>query len=82
MSSGSWKRHERIAPPVRENTDEGAGEDDPKLDEFKPDYAAACMRCGRSPCVTGLRDGKVVYAGRMCGVCLWGESELADPAQW
>jgi hypothetical protein len=82
MSSKSRKPRERIAPPVRDNADDCRGEDDPNLDEFKPGYAAACMRCGRSPCITGLRDGKVVYAGRMCGVCLWGESELADPTQW
>jgi hypothetical protein len=82
MSSRKRKQRERIAPPVRDDAHACTGEDDPKIDEFKPDYAAACVCCGQSPCVTGLRDGKVVYAGRACGVCLWGESELVDPAQW
>jgi hypothetical protein len=81
MSSQSRKQRERFAPPALANTLKQAGGDDIESDEFKPDYAVACMRCGRSPCVIGMRDGEVVFVGGLCGVCLWSVSDLADSAQ-
>ncbi|MGF6932953.1 hypothetical protein OKW41_002092 [Paraburkholderia sp. UCT70] len=52
------------------------------VDEWVPDYGRECENCGQTPCVTGVLDGKVVYAGSMCGVCTWGEAACLDPANW
>jgi hypothetical protein len=52
------------------------------IDKFVPDYKHCCEVCGQKPVVTGVKDGKVVYQGEMCGVCTWGESACLDPANW
>lgn len=52
------------------------------IDRFEPDYKRLCCNCGKKPVVTGVKDGKVVYQGEMCGVCTWGESAMRDPAEW
>ena len=45
-----------------------------ELDSYQPDYKHSCEVCGANHVVTGVKDGKVVYQGEMCGVCTWGES--------
>jgi hypothetical protein len=52
------------------------------IDKFVPDDKHSCEVCGQKPVVTGVKDGKVVYQGEMCGVCTWGESACLDPANW
>lgn len=52
------------------------------IDSYQPDYSRRCEVCGADHVVTGVKDGKVVYRGDMCGVCTWGESEMVDPANW
>ncbi|MBF3820792.1 hypothetical protein ISF98_05595 [Burkholderia pseudomallei] len=52
------------------------------VDSFEPDYESQCANCGESPTVLGIKDGKVVYASDMCGVCTWGEADCVDPANW
>ena len=52
------------------------------IDEYKPDYKHQCIVCDDTPVVTGVKDGKVVYQGEMCGVCTWGESAMLDPKEW
>jgi hypothetical protein len=56
--------------------------DEIELDSFEPDYKHECCNCGQSPVVTGVRGGKVVYQGEMCGVCTWGEARCIDPNEW
>lgn len=53
-----------------------------ELDAYVPDYNHSCEVCGQKPVVTGVKDGKVVYQGEMCGVCTWGEADCRDPANW
>lgn len=53
-----------------------------EIDRYKPDYKHACENCGQSPVVTGVKDGKVVYQGSMCGPCTWGEAACLDPEEW
>ncbi|MFC0694688.1 hypothetical protein [Paraburkholderia humisilvae] len=52
------------------------------VDEWVPNYGRQCEVCGETPCVSGVRDGKVVYDGSMCGACTWGEDACLDPANW
>ncbi len=52
------------------------------IDKFVPDYTNTCEVCGANHVVTGVKDGKVVYQGEMCGVCTWGESAMRDPKEW
>jgi hypothetical protein len=62
---------------------EPAGEPESQtIDEWVPNYGRQCEVCGETPCVSGLRDGNVVYDGSMCGVCTWGEASALDPANW
>ena len=53
-----------------------------QIDSWEADYKHNCEVCGANHVVTGVKDGKVVYQGEMCGVCVWGESEMHDPANW
>ncbi len=53
-----------------------------EIDSYQPDYKRECEVCGANHVVTGVKDGKVVYQGEMCGVCTWGESAMRDPAKW
>jgi hypothetical protein len=53
-----------------------------EIDEYAPDYKRRCCNCEQTPVVTGVKDGKVVYQGEMCGVCTWGESAMHDPSKW
>ncbi|CAJ2875640.1 Uncharacterised protein [Burkholderia pseudomallei] len=71
MSRNSKRLRETIAP------DEVV-----KVDTFEPDYESQCANCGESPTVLGVKDGKVVYAAGLCGVCAWGEADCIDPANW
>jgi hypothetical protein len=57
-------------------------EGDAPIDAWVPDYRNECSACGRTPCVTGVYAGKVVYRAGMCGICVWGESSCADPQTW
>jgi hypothetical protein len=34
------------------------------------------------PTVTGLHHGQTVYKGGLCGACLWGDADMADPTEW
>jgi hypothetical protein len=52
------------------------------IDAWAPDWDAVCHLCGTMPCVTGLRDGQVVYRSHMCGICTFGEQDCADPQRW
>jgi len=52
------------------------------LDSYEPDYGTKCEVCGQTPCVTGVKNGKVLVATGMCGPCTWGESACLDPAVW
>ncbi len=52
------------------------------IDSYEPDYTHTCEVCGANHVVTGVKDGKVVYQGEMCGVCTWGESAMRDPKEW
>jgi hypothetical protein len=53
-----------------------------QIDSYQPDYAHKCEVCGADHVVTGVKDGKVVYRGEMCGVCTWGEAAMRDPKEW
>ena len=52
------------------------------IDEYRPDYKHRCEVCDANHVVTGVKDGKVVYQGDMCGVCTWGEVAMANPEEW
>lgn len=53
-----------------------------QIDSYEPDYKHRCICCNQKPVVTGVKNGKIVYQGEMCGPCTWGEAETADPATW
>lgn len=53
-----------------------------EIDSYKPDYTHKCVNCGQTPVVTGVRNGKVVYQGELCGPCTWGEARTLDPLTW
>lgn len=53
-----------------------------KVDSFEPDYESKCLNCGQTPTVLGFKNGKVVYASGMCGICTWGENACPDPDNW
>lgn len=72
MSKGSKLNRETIAPPAEVT----------ELDSYEPDYDGICDNCGGSPTVLGIRRGRIVYASGMCGICTWGESACANPANW
>lgn len=55
---------------------------DMELDSFEPDYQAVCEVCEQSPCVTGVKGGKVVYKSGMCGPCTFGTAAALDVAWW
>lgn len=52
------------------------------VDRFEPDYESRCLNCGETPTVLGIKDGKVVYAAGLCGICTWGNADCIDPANW
>jgi len=76
MSSRNAKRRAKIAAP------DTSYQPAIIVDAWVPDYGRECENCGQTPCVNGVRDGKVVYAGSMCGVCTWGEAACIDPVNW
>lgn len=53
-----------------------------KVDSWMPDYSLICDVCDAGHVVTGISGNKVVYHGSMCGVCTWGEADMADPDNW
>lgn len=53
-----------------------------QVDRYEPDYTQECEVCGANHVVTAIKDNKVVYKSTMCGVCTWGEAEMADPEEW
>lgn len=53
-----------------------------QVDRFEPDWEGVCICCGTSPTVTAVANGKVVYAGEMCGACTWGDADLVHPFNW
>jgi len=53
-----------------------------EIDSWQPDYQHKCIVCDATPVVTGVKDGKVVYQGEMCGPCTWGEAAMLDPEKW
>jgi hypothetical protein len=75
MSSRSRKARETIAP-------QEASYERVRLDSFAPDHGTRCEVCGRSPCVTGLQSGQVVYQSRMCGPHTFGTAAASDPDNW
>jgi hypothetical protein len=73
MSSRSRKAHATPVPPDDDVT---------TLDAFEPDYGTVCHECGESPCVTGIKAGRVVYESGLCGPCTFGRNSASDPADW
>lgn len=71
MSKKSQQARETLAP-----------EEVTYVDRYEPDYESTCLNCGGTPTVLGLKNGKVVYAAGMCGVCTWGEADARDPSNW
>lgn len=53
-----------------------------EIEAFVPDYEHECINCGRTPVVTGVKNGKTVYQGELCGPCTWGEAATIDPKAW
>ena len=53
-----------------------------EIDRYEPNWSAQCENCGQSPTVEGVKDGKVVFATGMCGVCTFGEAACRDPEEW
>lgn len=53
-----------------------------QVDRFVPDDTGVCESCGRSPTVSAEKDGVLVYQGKLCGPCTWGEAAMLDPSQW
>lgn len=53
-----------------------------EVDKYEPDYNHRCEVCDADHVVTGVKDGKVVYQGSMCGVCTWGEVQMINPEKW
>lgn len=75
MSSRSRKA--RAIPPAPD-----AADTETSIDAFAPDYGARCEVCDESPCVTGVRAGRVVYQSGMCGPCTFETADAIDPANW
>ncbi|WP_322092778.1 hypothetical protein [Paraburkholderia bannensis] len=78
MSSRSRKARAKFMPAT---VDQQAN-DCTFVDAWVPDYGRKCENCGETPVVTGVADGRVVYNGSLCGVCSWGNSAAANPANW
>lgn len=54
-----------------------------QIQEWRPNYKRRCIVCDQSPVVEGIApEGDVAYKGDMCGMCTWGEAEMAEPANW
>ncbi|TDN70646.1 hypothetical protein [Paraburkholderia sp. BL10I2N1] len=75
MSSRSRKARAKLAPPA-------STADPAAVDSFEPDYGTRCEVCDESPCVTGVKAGRVVYQSGLCGPCTFGTAEAIDPANW
>lgn len=75
MSSRSRKARETFTP-------EQASYERVRLDSFVPDHGAHCEVCGKSPCVTGLQAGRVVYRSGMCGPHTFGTAAATEPENW
>jgi hypothetical protein len=41
------------------------------VESWVPDASLQCAICGQTPCLIGMKDGKVVYEGSICGPCMW-----------
>ncbi|MEP9326665.1 hypothetical protein PPMP20_26575 [Paraburkholderia phymatum] len=78
MSSKNIKRREKFSPPDIGTLPAEAM----AVDEWVPDYGRQCVACGQSPVVTGVREGKIVYTGSLCGACTWGDDACSDPSRW
>ena len=52
------------------------------IDSYEPDYEQECQNCGQTPCVTAMKDGKVVASFEMCGPCTFGTAKALDPDWW
>lgn len=81
MSARNAKKRAKFNLPDVQAPAPAAGETI-TVDEWVPDYGRKCESCGKTPCVTGVTDGKVVYEGSLCGVCTWGAATFRDPANW
>jgi hypothetical protein len=75
MAARNAKKRAKFAAPEPEPQADA-------IEKFVPNYGRQCEVCGQTPCVTGMRDGKVVYDGTKCGVCTWGDPALADAGRW
>lgn len=53
-----------------------------ECDSYEPDYEAKCDVCEQSPCVTVVKNGKVIAHIGLCGVCCFGEAACLDPKEW
>lgn len=79
MSSRSRKSRAKYAPPEPPAVDD---DNAMTFDAYVPNYGRHCEVCGETPCVSGVKDGRVVYDGSMCGAHTWGEAACIDPANW
>jgi len=77
MAARNAKKRAKFAAPEPASEPQGIA-----VDEWVPNYGRRCEVCGETPCVTGVRNGAVVYDGSLCGVCTWGDTALADPGRW
>jgi hypothetical protein len=53
-----------------------------KVDRWEPSYSRGCEVCGLKPVVTGVRNGRTIYSGSLCGVHTWGRADADDPTTW
>lgn len=51
-------------------------------DGYRPNWEAECTRCGNSPCVDVIREGRIVNISDLCGACYFRDREKLDPDNW
>jgi hypothetical protein len=47
---------------------------------YHPDFSAACIQCGTSPCV--VVDGHIQPETELCGICFFGDRSMIDWELW
>lgn len=74
MSAGS--RRAREVPALADADTVRTGS---RVDAWQPDWQATCRACGATPCMTGLRRGRVVCETHLCEACAFDHHALEDP---
>lgn len=56
--------------------------DEVSLNGYKPNYEQECSKCGESPCVDVIRNGRMVHTSDLCGPHFFHCQDAVDPEIW